>query len=99
MGLPILCLKFGSTNEMVPDSAGLKINLNNHDQVVSDIACALAWAATHRDDLRKMGLRGRAHIAEFYTWDRIGDEIQSVYEEMPNRPSHDRRPRGSGAYD
>lgn len=91
MGLPILCLRFGSTNEMVPDSAGLKIELNSHDQVVSDIARALAWAATHRDDLHKMGARARAHVAEFYTWDRIGDEIQAVYEEMPSRPPHNGR--------
>ena len=91
MGLPILCMNFGSTNEMVPDSAGLKIELNSHDQVVSDIARALAWAATHRDDLHKMGARARAHVAEFYTWDRIGDEIQSVYEEMPGRPPRDGR--------
>ena len=82
MGLPILCIRFGSTNEMVPDAAGLKIELTNHDQVVSDIARALAWAATHRDDLHNMGARARAHVAEFYTWDRIGDEIQAVYENM-----------------
>lgn len=89
MGLPILCMRFGSTNEMVPNSAGLKIELHDHDRVVSDIARALAWAATHRDDLREMGARARAHVAEFYTWDRIGDEIQAVYEEMPGRSHHD----------
>ena len=89
MGLPILCMRFGSTNEMVPDSAGLKIELHDHDRVVTDIARALAWAATHRDDLREMGARARAHVAEFYTWDRIGDDIQAVYEEMPGRSHHD----------
>jgi glycosyltransferase involved in cell wall biosynthesis len=99
MGLPILCMRFGSNNEMVPDSAGLKIELNSHDQVVGDIARALAWAATHRDDLRQMGARARAHVAEFYTWDRIGDEIQAVYEEMPNRLPYEGRPGGSGAGD
>jgi glycosyltransferase involved in cell wall biosynthesis len=81
MGLPILCMRFGSSYEMVPDSAGLKIELSNHDQMVSDIARALAWAATHRDDLQKMGAHARAHVTEFYTWNRIGDEIQAVYEE------------------
>jgi glycosyltransferase involved in cell wall biosynthesis len=91
MGLPVLCMRFGSTNEMVPDSAGLKIELNSRDQVVSDIARALAWAATHRDDLRVMGERARAHVARFYTWDRIGDEIQAVYEEMLPQPPRDER--------
>ena len=81
LGLPILCLRLGSTDEMVPDSAGFKIDVRNHDQVVADIAGALAWAATHRAELRQMGLRARAHVAEFYNWDRIGREIQAIYEE------------------
>ena len=88
LGLPILCLRLGSTNEMVPDSAGFKIDVRSHDQVVADIAGALAWAATHRAELRQMGLRARAHVAEFYNWDRIGREIQAVYEEtlaLPRR--------------
>lgn len=82
VALPVLCLKPGAQDEVVPDSAGLKVELGSRDQVVGGIANALAWAATHRAELRQMGLRAHAHIAEFYSWDRIGDEVQAIYEEM-----------------
>jgi glycosyltransferase involved in cell wall biosynthesis len=88
LGLPVLCLRLGSTDELVPDSAGLKINVGSREQVVSGIASALAWAELHRTELHQMGLRARAHIAEFHNWNRIGDEIQAIYEETlaPPRP-------------
>ena len=86
LGLPILCLKLGSTDEMLPDSAGFKINARSREQVVTDIAAALAWAATHRAELRQMGLNARAHVAEFYNWDRIGREVQGIYEETLKSP-------------
>jgi glycosyltransferase involved in cell wall biosynthesis len=88
LGLPVLCLRLGSTDELVPDSAGLKVNVGSREQVVSGIVSALAWAELHRAELHQMGLRARAHIAEFHNWNRIGDEIQAIYEETlaPPRP-------------
>ncbi len=82
VALPVLCVKPGAQDELVPDSAGLKVELGTRDQIVGGIANALAWAATHRVELRQKGLRAHAHIAKFYNWDRIGDEVQGIYEEM-----------------
>ena len=91
MALPVLCVKPGPQDELVPDAAGLKVELGSRDQVVGGIADALAWAATHRAELRQMGLRAHAHIEQFYRWDRIGDEVQAVYRELLESPRPEER--------
>jgi glycosyltransferase involved in cell wall biosynthesis len=87
-GRPILCLDRGSTAEMVPEHAGFKIPVRDRAQVVSAIADALTWAATHADELRTMGIGARKHALERHDWERIGESIDALYREVAAaRPS------------
>jgi glycosyltransferase involved in cell wall biosynthesis len=84
-GRPILCLDRGSTAEMVPERVGFKIPVRDRDQVVTGIADTLAWASTHPDELRTMGLAAREHALERHDWTRIGDSIDALYREIARR--------------
>ena len=81
-GRPILCLDRGATAEMVPERAGVKIPVRDREQVVSAIARALAWASTHPDELRTMGIAAREHALERHDWNLIGESIDALYREM-----------------
>jgi glycosyltransferase involved in cell wall biosynthesis len=81
-GRPILCLNRAATAEMVPEEAAFKIGVHSRPQVVDDIASALAWADTHRQDLARMGRAARRYALERHDWSRIGDTIDALYREI-----------------
>ncbi len=81
-GMPIVCLDVGATHELVPEKAGLKIAVNNREQVIADLAAAFVWANNHREKLSKMGEEARKHTLKIHDWNRIGNEIKAVYEEV-----------------
>ena len=81
-GTPVLCLDLGATHELVPDGAGLKIAATSRAQIVADIAKALRWAETHPAELADMGEKAQAHASSVHHWDRIGDEVDSIYQSL-----------------
>ena len=81
-GRPILCLDRAATGEMVPAEVGFKIRVHSREQVIADIARALAWADAHRDHLSWMGRAAREYALERHDWKRIGDAIDAVYREI-----------------
>jgi len=85
VGLPILCLDHGATHELVPDDAGFKIPVRSREQVVGDIAAAIAAGAKDLSSLRERGMRARQHARAVHDWDQIGDEINRLYEELMAR--------------
>jgi glycosyltransferase involved in cell wall biosynthesis len=80
LGLPILCLDYGATRELVPDEAGIKILPESREQIVESIGAALTWADTHRSSLEEMGAAARRHVLKVHRWDQIGDRIETIYE-------------------
>ena len=81
-GLPILCLDFGATSELVPNGAGFKIPAYNHEQIVKDIATAMTQASKDKSALLEMGKVGQQHALEVYDWNKIGDRIESIYQKV-----------------
>jgi glycosyltransferase involved in cell wall biosynthesis len=67
---------------MVPEDAGMKIPVRDREQVVSAIADAFAWASTHPDELRAMGIAAKEHALERHDWKLIGESIDALYREM-----------------
>jgi glycosyltransferase involved in cell wall biosynthesis len=80
---PVLCLDLGATRELVPEFAGIKVRVGTRSQTIAEIRAALLWAYDHPDELREMGRRARAHALREHDWDRIGDEVESVYASVP----------------
>ena len=81
-GLPILCLDIGATHELVPDAAGFKIPAHNHQQIVKDISSAITRAHEDRLTLTQRGNAGHKYALEVHDWDKIGNNIQSIYEDL-----------------
>jgi glycosyltransferase involved in cell wall biosynthesis len=81
-GKPVLCLRLGATDELVPDFSGFKIPAGSRSQIIAGIADALTWAEGHRLELDEMGRRARAHALEVHDWRRIGDGVDALYRSL-----------------
>lgn len=87
MGLskPIVCLNTAGPREVVTDECGIKVKPITFEQTVNDLADALLKLANDPELRRKMGEAGRRRVMEHYTWEKKGEFIKKVYEEVLGR--------------
>ena len=75
IGLPIVCLDIGGPALQVTTQTGIKISVRDPEQVVPQIAKALAALAGDPLHAAELGAAGRRRVGENFTWDRIGDRL------------------------
>jgi len=80
--LPVVCLDYGGPGEMVTDECGIKVKPLNPDQTIKDLSDALLKLANDSELRKKMGEAGKRRVEEFYTWEKKGEFIKQVYEEV-----------------
>lgn len=81
-GLPVVCLDYGGPGEMVTEECGIKVKPITFEQTVNDLADALLKLANDPELRKKMGEAGRRRVLEHYTWEKKGEFIKKVYEEV-----------------
>jgi len=81
-GLPVICLDSGGPGFHIQGEWGIKIDPRNPEHVVGKIAAALQDLHSDRDLGRRLGLAARERVREYYLWDRLGDRLQSLYEDI-----------------
>ncbi len=75
-GLPVITTKGAPWEALVTNHCGWWIDIG-----AEPLAAALREAVALSDEERRaMGLRGRALVAERFSWDKIGHEMKAVYE-------------------
>ena len=78
VGLPVVCLDIGGPALQVTPQTGIKIAVDDADQVVPRLASALAALARDPQRAAALGAAGRRRVAEEFTWDRIGDRLATM---------------------
>lgn len=80
-GTPVVCLDIGGPGYHVQDAWGIKVIPGDPDQVIRDMARALR--RLHDDPALRtaMGNAGKRRVQDVYLWDRLGDELNRIYEE------------------
>jgi glycosyltransferase involved in cell wall biosynthesis len=81
-GLPVICLDLGGPALQVTDVTGIKIPASSPEQVVSDLAGALERISRDSAHRLHLGEAGRARIEKHYSWDRRGEQLAALYEQM-----------------
>ncbi len=82
VGLPVVCLDYGGPGEMVTNECGFKIKPITPQQTINDLAEALLKLAQDPELRKKMGEAGRKRVEEHYTWEKKGEFIRKVYEDV-----------------
>ncbi len=81
-GKPVIALDSGGPGYHIKPEWGLKIPPRNPGQVVRDMAESLARLYLDEGLRFSLGQAARKRARDFYTWDRLGDRLLRIYEEI-----------------
>jgi glycosyltransferase involved in cell wall biosynthesis len=81
-GKPIVCMDFGEPALQVTDGTGIKVPITSPEQVVSDLAAAMARLARDPDLRIRLGTAARRRVREQFDWDKKGVFITNLYETL-----------------
>lgn len=79
---PVVAMNFGGPAELVDDSVGRLLALQSPEQVVRDLAAALADVVLHPEAWRERGQEGRRRVEARYGWDAKVRAIDALYDDI-----------------
>ena len=81
-GKPVIGLNVGGPGFHIQKEWGLKIEPKNPGYTIQEMAKALEILYLDGDLRKNMGAAGRRRTEEFYLWERLGDQLQRIYQEV-----------------
>jgi glycosyltransferase involved in cell wall biosynthesis len=84
MGIPVICMDVPGASHVVDTQCGIKIKPVNPEQIISELSTAILKLSNDPELRRKMGEAGKKRVREHYTWEKKGEFIRKVYEEVLN---------------
>lgn len=86
--LPVICLDCAGPAVAVRDGCGVKVSVQqNRQRVIEDLAEGIRRYDQDRQLLLSQGKAARQSILEHYDWEKKGDQMNDVYEEIFNQAS------------
>ncbi len=89
LGVPVICLDIGGPSDIVTDECGIKVRPTTPSQTILDLSKALEKLVIDKNLREKMAENARRRALEDYNWNKKGQLIQEIYEEItgPNYKS------------
>lgn len=88
-GLPVLCLDAGGPGQLVDATCGIKVRIENNDQIAGDLSTALVRLAGDENLRYSMAMKSSERIAERFMLD---SKIEAVIARYPVPRHRTRRP-------
>ena len=82
LGTVPLIVDYAGPAELVDDTTGFKVPLGPRATIVDGLRAALAGLCEDRSALPAMAARGRAVVAERYTWPAKAAQVAAIYERV-----------------
>ena len=89
-GKPTIGLNVGGPGFHIQKEWGIKIEPIDPEYTVQEMSKALQFICLNRELRKRMGEAGRRRTEEFYLWDRLGDQLQRIYQEVLPKELTDR---------
>jgi glycosyltransferase involved in cell wall biosynthesis len=84
--LPVICLDCAGPAVAVPNGCGIKVSVRqNRQRVIEDLAAGIRRYDQDRGLLLSHGKAARQSILENYDWEKKGNQMNEVYEEIFRR--------------
>jgi glycosyltransferase involved in cell wall biosynthesis len=81
--LPVICLDCAGPAVAVREGCGVKVSVQqNRQRVIEDLAAGIRRYDQDRQLLLSQGKAARQSILENYDWDKKGEQMNKVYEEL-----------------
>ena len=81
-GRPVVCLDLGGPAVQVTEETGFKVPAHTPDQAVRDLAGAMTLLAKDPELRIRMGQAGQRWVSKEFSWERKGQSLAELYEEM-----------------
>lgn len=79
MGRPVVCLDLGGPSTQVTEKTGFKVPAETPEQVIEEVAIALAKLAQDAELRHQMGQAGQCRVNEIYNWQARGQHLSQLY--------------------
>jgi glycosyltransferase involved in cell wall biosynthesis len=80
-GKPLVVTNSGGLGDLVPDQGSLKVRPHN----VEELAAALSSLLREEGLRKEFGLFNRGYVEQFHTWERVMEELESIYHVLMER--------------
>lgn len=77
--LPVVCVDYAGPAELVEEGCGIKVPIGSPREVVAGLASGLERLLEDPAEGRRIAVRAKAHLAERYLWDRLGEQMNRYY--------------------
>jgi glycosyltransferase involved in cell wall biosynthesis len=84
-GRPVVCLEAGGCGKLVAEAGGTTIPMSTPEQVVSALCDALLELARNPARRLRRGRQARGWVTEMWNWNRVGERLATVYQEVSQR--------------
>jgi glycosyltransferase involved in cell wall biosynthesis len=84
-GIPVVVLDSGGPGAHVSEDWGVKVAPVSREAVVWEMTVALEIFYSDRALGQRLGAAGRKRALEFYAWDKLGDRMRDIYENVVRR--------------
>jgi len=82
MGRPVVAVANGGLDVVCDDASAVRIRPQSPEQVVADLTAALDRLAADPELRQTMGEAGRRRVREVFSWQRVADDLDRVYDEV-----------------
>jgi glycosyltransferase involved in cell wall biosynthesis len=95
-GRPVVCLDTGGPALQVTPECGFAVAANSPRQAMDDLALAIHALASNPELRLRMGEAARRRVREELWWDRKGEQLAAIYQEVLGRESRNAVAAGAG---
>jgi glycosyltransferase involved in cell wall biosynthesis len=88
-GKPVVCLDLAGPGLHVTEECGIKIPARTPDETIGLMAQALERLYEDRELRMKMGQAAGRRVQQHYYWDRLGERLLRIYNEVLTVPSQE----------
>jgi glycosyltransferase involved in cell wall biosynthesis len=81
-GLPVIVADWGGPAEMVDETVGIKVPVDDRDQLVAALRDAIVTLASDTELRVRLGRAGRDRIATTYDWSVLIDRLVQAYDSV-----------------
>ena len=83
--LPVVTLNQNGAKYIVEDDAGILIDINSQEQILSDMGKALSLLIDDYDLRSRLGNNGYEKLKKYYTWSARAKQMNEVYQNVSKR--------------
>jgi glycosyltransferase involved in cell wall biosynthesis len=80
--VPVICLDCAGPGLIVTDDCGLRVPLGTRDEIIAGLASAIRRYAAEPALRLAHARQARVRVGEAYAWDRKGEAMNAIYEEV-----------------